>query len=45
MLLAYFPLIVFESFASMMIAALRTMPATATVLRSKNAEPTIIVME
>ena len=44
MLLAYFQIMVFESFASMMIEALRTMPA-ATMLRPKNAEPTIILME
>jgi hypothetical protein len=39
MLLAYFQIMVFESFASMMIEALRTMPT------AKNAEPTIILME
>ena len=44
MLLAYFQIMVFESFASMMIEALRTMP-TATMVTSKNAEPTIILME
>ena len=44
MLLAYFPFIVFESFANMMIETLRAMP-TATMLRPKNAEPTIILME
>jgi len=44
MLLAYFPFIVFESFANMMIETLRTMP-TATMLRPRNAEPTIILME
>ena len=44
MLLAYFQIMVFESFASMMIEVLRTM-AAATMLRSKNAEPTIILME
>ena len=41
MLLAYFPILMFESFASMMIDVLRTMPA----VRSKNAKPTIIMME
>ena len=40
----YFQIVVLESFASVMIEALRTMP-TATMLRSKNAEPTIIMME
>ena len=44
MLLAYFQIMVFESFASIMIEAFRTMP-TATMLKSKNAEPTIILME
>ena len=44
MLLAYLPFIVFESFAKMMIETLGSMP-TATMLRSKNAEPTIILME
>jgi hypothetical protein len=39
----YFQIVVLESFASM-IEALLTMP-TATMLRSKNAKPTIIMME
>jgi len=44
MLLPYLPMIVFESFASIMIEMLRAMPA-ATMLGSKSAEPTIILME
>ena len=44
MLLAHFQFIFVESFASMMIEALRTMP-TATMPRPKNSEPTIILME
>ena len=39
----YFQIMVLESFASI-IGALLTMPA-ATMLRSKNAKPTIIMME
>jgi hypothetical protein len=39
----YFQIVVLESFASM-VEALLTMP-TATMLRSKNANPTIIIME
>jgi hypothetical protein len=39
----HFQIVVLESFASM-IEALLTMP-TATMLTSKNAEPTIIMME
>ena len=39
----YFQIMVLESFASI-IGALLTMP-TATMLRSKNAKPTIIMME
>ena len=39
----YFQIMVLESFASM-IEALLTMP-TATMLRSKNAQLTIIMME
>ena len=39
----YFQIMVLESFASM-IEALLTM-STATMLRSRNAKPTIIMME
>ena len=39
----HFQIVVLESFVSM-IEALLTMP-TAMVLRSKNAKPTIIMME
>ena len=44
MLLPYLPMILFENFASIMIEMLQAMPA-ATMLGSKSAEPTIILME
>ena len=44
MLFAYFPMMVIESFASIMIEALRANTAP-TMPRLKNAKPTIIMME
>ena len=44
MLFAYFPMMVIESFASMMIEALRGNAAT-TMPKLKNSKPTIIMME
>jgi hypothetical protein len=42
-LLAYFPIIVLESFSRLMIMSLRTLPLARTAVT--DAKPTIIVME
>ena len=45
MLLAYFPIILFENFARMTIAAVQMVSLSPAAIKLKSDEPTIILME
>ncbi len=45
MLLAYFPILLFDSFARMAISTMQMMPISGAAAKPRSGEPTIILME